>query len=443
MDTKKIKFSMYMITVLISLYSAYRFGKNDMVATMLTAVIILGIGGYYIIKKQEYDPFVRVKETFALMWTGLYLVLPVGGRPIPDNISVTIQYMSSAFGHSENSLVFYYAGALILLLIFGKRWKDTLAYRAGLYGITSLVTAQLFNVAFQLDTRFMFFVAIFAFMCEYISKKRFQYRSLFKGFILFCITLFVILILYPDAGLVTRILDLFYWGNIWPAVTIILLVFGAICIIEDYQGLYKLSEGKMSKEFETGCALICMAVYIFLGKAWPQFFNMLIVYIAAPAAILLAEYAEERMATSKARYFVWIGLLFFLPTAGRTLNERSWYYFVIIAILVVRFVLLKITWKNDKKTIILQDFWGIAAAVLLFSSRYEIFDVYVFRTLTFSLIVLAGSCVLWVILTHNAYAFDKQLKEGKYTKYDYEVIPRLQKSGICMVMVMALFSLLL
>ena len=58
MDTKKIKFSMYMITVLISLYSAYRFGKNDMVATMLTAVIILGIGGYYIIKKQEYDPFV-------------------------------------------------------------------------------------------------------------------------------------------------------------------------------------------------------------------------------------------------------------------------------------------------------------------------------------------------------------------------------------------------
>ena len=128
---------------------------------------------------------------------------------------------------------------------------------------------------------------------------------------------------------------------------------------------------------------------------------------------------------------------------GRTLNERSWYYFVIIALLVVRFILLKITWKNDKKTIILQDFWGIAAAVLLFSSRYEIFDVYVFRTLTFSMIVLAGSCVLWVILTHNAYAFDKQLKEGKYTKYDYEVIPRLQKAGICMVMLMTLFSLLL
>lgn len=443
MDIKKIKFSIYMLTVLISLYSAYQFGKNDMVATMLTAVIILGIGGYYIIKKQENDSFVLVKETFALMWASLYLVLPFGGRPVTDNIGVTIQLMSFAFRYSKNSLLLYYAGALLLLLIIGNRWKNELVYRAGLYGITSLIAAQLFNIAFRIDTRFVHLVALFAFLCEYVSKMRFQYKPLFKRFLLFCIVLFAVLILYPDAGLVKRTLDLFYWGNIWPRVTIIILICGVICIIEDYQGLSKLLEGKIHKAFETGCALICMAIYIFLGKAWSQFYNILIIYIAAPVSILLAEYIDRSVRSDKKKYFVWIAILFCLPAAGRTLNERFWVYYVIFALFIVRFILLKITWKNDGKTTIMRDFWGIAGAVLLMSSRYEIFDMKVVRTLTFSFIVLIGSCVLWVILTHSAFAFDNQLKEGKYPKGDYEVINLLQKAGICMVMVVTLFRLLL
>jgi len=448
MDTKKIKFSIYMITVLISLYAAFQFGKNDIMACMLTAIIILGVGGYFIFVKKKNDTFIRLKDVFACMWTVQYLVLPIGKRPNLSNIEVTVQKLSHAFDINNNMFIKYsgaliiYTGTLILLQVLGKNWKDILAYRVGLYAIVSLIAGQIFQIAFGLDTSFIYYVAIFAYLCEYISKKRFRNKTYFKEFLLFDIALFAVLMLYPYAGLVERLVSLFYLGNIWSRVTVIILICGVICIVEDYEGLQDLSEGKMTEALQTGCALICMAVYIFLGKAWPQFAHILIVYIATPASILLAEYADKRMIPDRMKYLVWIGIMVCLPAAGRTLNENSRFYFVVIALLIVRFILLKITWKNVGRNIILLDFWGIAAAVLLFCSRKEIFDMNVIRTLGFSLIVLAGSCVMWGVLTHSTYVFDKQLREGKYVKYDYEVIPRLQRMGICLVMAITLFRLL-
>lgn len=422
---------------------------------MLTAVIILGVGGFFIIGKQEfdsltqeYDSIIFVMDAFAFMWTVQYLVLPIGKRPNLSNIEVTVRKLSYAFDLNNSMFINYtgaliiYTGILIFLLVSGKKWKDILVYRVGLYTIVSLITVQIFQIAFGLDTSFMYLVGIFAFLCEYISKNRSRYKSYFKKFLLLNIVLFAVLMLYPYAGLAERILNLFYLENIWPRVTVIILICGAICIAEDYKGLQNMTERGMTETIKYGCALICMAVYIFLGKAWPQVFHILIAYIAAPVSILLAEYADKRMIPDRMKYLVWIGIMVCLPAAGRTLNENSRFYFVVIALLIVRFILLKITWKYDGRNTIMQDFWGIAAAVLLFCSRKEIFDMDVIRTLGFSLIALVGSCALWGILTHSTYKFDKQLREGKYIKYDYAAIPRLQRTGICLVMAITLFRLL-
>ena len=441
MDAKKIKFSIYMISVLISLYSAYYYGKNNLIASMVTAIIILGIGGYYIIEKQKNDSFMLAKDIFVLMWIALYLVLPAGGNLVADNIEDTVRRLGYVFIPS-NTLVLYYTGALILLVLIGKRWKETLVYRTGLYIIVSLIATPLFQILFGVDTSFIVFTAISAILCELISKNRFQYKPIFKKFLLFYISLFVVLTLYPDRGLAGRIQNLFYLGDIWPYVTIVLLICGVICILENYQSIRNLPQGEMTESFVTGCALICMALYIFQGKAWPQFFNIFIVYIAVPASILLVNYADKHMISSNIKLFIWIGIMFGLPAAGRTLNENSLFYFVIIAIFIVRFILLKMDWKNYGVTIIMQEFWGVAAAVLLFCSKKEIFDMTVIRTHTFSLITLIGSGVLWVILIHNTYSFDKQLRKGKYSKDDYKMIPRLQMIGIYLVMLMTLFRLL-
>ena len=90
----------------------------------------------------------------------------------------------------------------------------------------------------------------------------------------------------------------------------------------------------------------------------------------------------------------------------------------------------------------MQDYWGIAAAILLFTARHNVFDMNIIRNLVYPLLVLIGSCVLWVRLTHDTYTFNKQLIEGKYSKNDYEKTLKIQKAFLFLVMAMVLFTLL-
>ena len=442
LDTKTINISLYFITVLFALYSAFQLGKDNMTVTMLIAVVILGIGGYFILKKREKDGFIYVKDVYALMWAALYLILPINQKPVTENIKTTFSHLGNSI-KSGNSLILYYTGALVLFIIVQK-WKQSLAYRVGLYTIVSLLAVQLFKAAVLVDMGFfIYYLAVFALLCEQIGKNRAQYKSLFKWYLLLLAGLFTLVMLYPnDGAILNRIGNLFYLEGIWPRMTVLILLSGIVCILENYRDLQDVPDGKWSESMVTGFALLCMAIYIFVGKVWPQFFSHLIIYVAAPVSVLIMQYADRQKFSGNLKFSVCRGILICLPAAGRTMNERKWYFLVIYALIIIRFILVKMSSKNGKAKIILQDFWGIAALVLLFCSRHEIIKMSVIRTLNFSLALLLGSCVLWVILTHNTYMFDKQLREGIYTKTDYELIPRQQKICIGLILVMTLLCLL-
>jgi hypothetical protein len=225
-------------------------------------------------------------------------------------------------------------------------------------------------------------------------------------------------------------------------VTAIILISGIICIVENLKNLEAVTEGELPESIIIGGALISMAIYIAAGKIWPQFFNCLIVYLAAPTIILIMQYVDKKITSANIKFSVSRAMLLCLPAAGRTLNERRWYYCVVYALFVVYYILMKMKWSDDKEKIIMQDFWGIAAIILLFSSRYKIIDINILRTLVYSLIMLVGSCVLWVMLTHRTYAFDKQLREGRYSKNDYAMLPLLQKISIGLILVITLIILM-
>ena len=279
MDTKKVKFGIYILTVLISLYSAFQFGKDNVPAAMLIAATILGIGGYFIIIKRENDTFLHTKDDFAFMWTVLYLVLPIGGHLTVDNSESTFQMLGHALA-PNNSLPFYYLCALVLLLAFWKKWSDSQIYRIGLYVIVSLIAEQIFQLVFGIEATFIFAMAAFAILCEHISIKRVKYKPVFHRFLLICIVLFVVLMLCPHDGssigvqLDMRIRNLFYLGDVWPRVDIILLISGAICMLDNYKDLRYLFQGKMAESFVSGGALICVAIYIFLGIRFSNVFNI-------------------------------------------------------------------------------------------------------------------------------------------------------------------------
>lgn len=442
MEAKKTSFYIYIATVLISGFFAFRLGKENMTQTMLTAAVILAVGGYFIVVKKK-EAYTHVIDMFVLMWAALYLLVPIGKLPSAEEMEGLFSLWKSSFKIS-NSLMPYYLSALIILIAV-KKWKTSLIYRVELYIIVSLIAVQLFQIAFRIDFSFIYYVAAFTLLCEQISKIRSRYRSLFYRFLFLCAGLFTLLMLYPnDAGvqLANRIYNLFYLGKIWPGITIIILLSGIVCIIENYRDLKDLPEGKMSESIQTGAALVLMAVYITIGEIWPQFFNHIVIYTVAPALILIIEYTDRNKISDDIKFFIWRGLILCIPAAGRTLNERKWFCFVIIAVFLVRFILQKMKWKDGKEKIVMQGFWGIAAAVLLFCSRYKILNIDRIRTLTFPLITLLGSCVLWVILTHNTYAFDKQLREGKYAKTDYAIVPMMQRTGISLAVIITLFRLL-
>lgn len=444
MESKTIKVSVFFITVLIAVYSAYRLGSNNMTASMLRAGAVLGICGFFILKKREPDGFIYVKDIFALMWAALYLVLPITQKPVGDKFGIVMQRLGNTL-KSGGSLVPYYV-LILCLFLFLQKWKQSVAYRVGLYVITSLLAYQLFSWVLGIDMNFViYYLAGFAFLCEQISRTREHFKPLYLKYLLLITGLFVLLALYypEDSGLLLRLDNLLFVKTIWPRLALIILLSGIICLVENHRDLRDLPAGKMTEPVVTGSALICLALYITVGKVWPQFFSPLIVYAAAALVILIMDYANRHAVSSGMKFAVWLGMLLFLPAAGRTLNEKKWVFPVIFALFIVHFILGKMKWKNDGEKIIMQDFWGIAAIVLLFSARYKISDIEVIRSLVNSLVVLIGSCVLWVLLTHTTHAFDKQLRESRYAKYDYVIVPRIQRICIGLSVLITFFILLL
>ena len=315
MEAKKTSFYIYIATVLISGFFAFRLGKENMTQTMLTAAVILAVGGYFIIVKKK-EAYTHVIDMFVLMWAALYLLVPIGKLPSAEEMEGLFSLWKSSFKIS-NSLMPYYLSALIILIAV-KKWKTSLIYRVELYIIVSLIAVQLFQIAFRIDFSFIYYVAAFTLLCEQISKIRSRYRSLFYRFLFLCAGLFTLLMLYPnDAGvqLANRIYNLFYLGKIWPGITIIILLSGIVCIIENYRDLKDLPEGKMSESIQTGAALVLMAVYITIGEIWPQFFNHIVIYTVAPALILIIEYTDRNKISDDIKFFIWRGLILCIPAA--------------------------------------------------------------------------------------------------------------------------------
>ena len=441
MGTKQIKFGVFIISVLFSLYYTFRYGAGDIVVNLAKAAVILGIGGYYAIANNNDSSFYAVKDIFIMLWTVLYLVLPIQGLPNAKNFDTVLNRILNAFSGSDSALIIYAVVFLVLLVVFGKKWKGSLVYKAGLYISSSLFISGLYRIAFQIDTLFVFLTALFALLFDILGKRLYRKESWFKLLLILYSALFVLLTLYPDKELYKRVHNLFYLEEIWPRVAGILLALGAICIAENYISLQDLQEGKMSESFIMGCAFISLAVYVFVGKGWPQYYNLLIVYSAVPIIVYTAFSLGRFMTNSRKVFIYWACVLLFLPAAGRTFNENIRYYLVILVLFTVHHLLTIITWKCGNE-VIMQDFWGIAAAILLFTARNNVFDKGVIRSLVPSFIVLIGSCVLWVKLSHDSHVFNKQLTEGKYKKNNYEKTLMIQKIAPRMVMAIALFSLL-
>ena len=123
MEAKKTSFYIYIATVLISGFFAFRLGKENMTQTMLTAAVILAVGGYFIIVKKK-EAYTHVIDMFVLMWAALYLLVPIGKLPSAEEMEGLFSLWKSSFKIS-NSLMPYYLSALIILIAV-KKWKTSL-----------------------------------------------------------------------------------------------------------------------------------------------------------------------------------------------------------------------------------------------------------------------------------------------------------------------------
>lgn len=437
----QIKYGVYIITVLFSLLYSFRYGKNGVIQSILVTVLLLGIGGYYIIKKNKDSTFYAAKELFAVLWTALYLILPIRGLPVPDHIEFYLKRILDVFRSSERTLIIFSVAFLLILNIFGEKFKDSFVYLAGIYISIYLIVSEVFRISFTIDTYFIFLITVFVFLSDLARKIVYRQKSEFMKLVLLYLILYILLILYPDEGIVTRIQNLLYLEEVWTRVSAILVISGGICLFENYKSLQDLSSGEMTGEFAEGCALAALAVYIFVGKCWPQYFHLIIVYTAFPLIILLKEYIANQINDGRAVLLYWVCVLLCLPALGRTLNENSRYCMIILALFLIRHVLMRMSWKVEKE-VILQDFRGIAATILLFAARYNVYDMNMIRKLIDPFLVLIGSCVLWVMLTHQTYTFNRQLIKGKYPKNDYGTTLIIQKIALTLVLGILLFRLL-
>ncbi len=451
MESRKINFAIYVITVLFTAWTVYSYKDIavDIKKSMIIALVIIISFGILLLKMKE-KKFSRKIPVFSCMWVLLYILLPLGAFPEFKNLE-SIKNISKL---GWNSLLILSLATLLIMHIFLNKYKYSVAFillnyicgelfwRQFIYEMTNI---QIGELSICLAILFLSLDVYF-----YINNQRISY---FRFFNILHLVAFIIFTTYMSEKvfIILYAMDLINKVSNWKRIIIIVLGCGTACILEDYKNWKDVSKLPVPDSLKIGLACFLTALYMLAAKIWPSCFNLWFLFGVGILSIIGCESflkALEKLDIKEISlrgvglfYCYWGGAIVWALTIGKTINIYPQYLLLIVGFFVLRAIVDFAGTKINERNRFLLGFWGTAAPVLLFFAKYD-FEIVTLRGLLPQIYMLAGSIILWILLLNNTWNFNQVMLKGKYPKEEYVVVPRIQAACISVIYVVTVLLLL-